>query len=105
MFRVGTLCLPRTYQEFLPNFEFSAQKPPATRFYDLKRRNNAIIVKIVESEVDFRVLHAQQRPDESCCVALSFLNLFWNLLMNGYLFLKDTGTRLTSVKVSAQSVP
>ncbi len=32
------------------------RKPPETRFCDLKSSNNAIIVKIVVSEVDFRVL-------------------------------------------------
>ncbi len=49
------------YQEFLPNFERlyriqRPRKPPETRFCDLKRSNNAIIVKIVVSEVDFLVL-------------------------------------------------
>ncbi len=49
------------YQEFLPNFEClyriqRPRKPPKTCFCDLKRSNNAIIVKIVVSKVDFRVL-------------------------------------------------
>ncbi len=36
---------------------------PETRFCDIKRSNNAIIVKILESEVDFRVLHSNDRTN------------------------------------------
>ncbi len=56
------------YQEFLPNFECLCRiqrpsKTSETRFCDLKWRNyNAIIAKIVESEVDFRVLLHRYLP-------------------------------------------
>ncbi len=52
----GPLFTP--YQEFLQNFECLAQETPETRFRDLKMHNNAIMVKIVESEVAFRVLQS-----------------------------------------------
>ncbi len=59
-------------QEFLTNFlnvsvEFSTpRKHTETRFCNKKGSNNAIIVKIVESEIDFRILlTAQQRLDET----------------------------------------
>ncbi len=80
------------YQEFLLNFEClyriqRPRKPPETRFCDLKMSNNAIIVKIVVSEVDFRVLQT-------------------NDLTNRAMQLKRI-TRvlgLSSVKIAAQSV-
>ncbi len=79
------------YQEFLINLEClyriqRPRKPPETRFCDLKRSYNAIIVKIVVSEVDFRVL----QTNDSRYAA--------------YLQKDDTGT-WASVKISAQSVP
>ncbi len=39
------------------------KKTPGDMFCDLKRRNTEIIVKIVESEVDFRVLHSSDKTN------------------------------------------
>ncbi len=54
----GPMLTPYTYQKCLPNFECLSRiqrprKPPETRFCDLKTSNNAIIVKIDESVLDF----------------------------------------------------
>ncbi len=80
------------YEGLLPNLEClyriqRPRKPPETRFCDIKWRNNAITMKIVESEVDFRVLHT---------------NDWTNLAMQ--LILKPPVLGLSSVKISAQSV-
>ncbi len=79
-------------EEFLPNFEClyrirRPRKPPETRFCDLKMSNNAIIEKIVVSEVDFRVL---------------LTNDWTNRAMQLKRITRVLG--LPSVKISAQSV-
>ncbi len=80
------------YQEFLPNFDClyriqRPRKPTETRCWDLKRSNNAIMVKIVVSEVDFRALQSND----------------WTKLAT-QLILKTPVLGLSSVKISAQSV-
>ncbi len=91
IFLVGTPVY--TVPKFLPNFEClyriqRPRKPPETRFCDLKMSNNAIIVKIVVSEIDFRVLQANDWTNRA--VQLKRITRILGL---------------SSVKISAQSVP
>ncbi len=57
----------------------------------------------MESEVDFRVLHSNDWTN--LAMRLYFFWIFFEIFWTAISFLKDTGTRLTSVKISAQSVP
>ncbi len=80
------------YQYLLPNFEClyriqRPRKPPETRFCDLKRSNNEIIVKIVVSETDFRVLQTNDWTNRT-------IQLIYKTLVIG----------LSSVKIPVQSV-
>ncbi len=88
----GRLFTP--YQEFLSNLEClcrtkktqkNPKKPPETCFCGLKTSNNTIM-KIVKSEVDFRVLHSNGEA---------------NLVMQ--LICKTPVPGLSSVKILAQS--
>ncbi len=80
--------IPRIFGQFWMSLSNSASKKTSeTRFYGLKVRNNAIIVKIVESEVNFGVLQSND----------------WTNLPT-QLNLKTSVIGLSSVKISAQSL-
>ncbi len=98
------------YQDFLPNIECfyriqRPRKPPETRFCNLERSNNAIIVKIVVFEVDFRVLQTNDwtnRAMQLTCITrvlgLSSVKISVQLVRYSALHLIRTTTTRTTTR-------